>query len=323
MRKYLLSTSAIAGVALLSTAALADVSISGSTEFEYMDSDASTASEDGTKMGTAHEVYINFSNKTDSGLTIDYKTQFNAGTGAVDDNALYISGGFGQIILGNTDGAEDLFAVGPDGLIAEESDGVLAASATILVDAGSQLTSNAPTKVTYLLPAMGGLTAGVSLGDSALADNSETAEFGLNFTTEAAGGSVTLGYSSATQEAASQDIDNSVIGATMTSGALSVSAAQVSYEASGEDITGNSVGFSYALPSGLKIGALTYKSEDDIDTGEEYTANQYEAIYPIASGLSAVVTVTDFDYKKGSTSNNGAADDRDGTITTLNIKASF
>jgi hypothetical protein len=319
MRKYLLSTSAIAGVALLSTAALADVSISGSTEFEYMSSDASTAAEDGTKMGTAHEVYINFSNKTDSGLTIDYKTQFNAGTGAVDDNALYITGGFGQIILGNTDGAEDMFAVGPDGLIAEESDGVLAASATILVDAGSQLTSNAPTKVTYLLPAMGGLTAGVSLGDSALADNSETAEFGLNFTTEAAGGSVTLGYSSATQEAASQDIDNSVIGATMTSGALSVSAAQVSYE----DITGNSVGFSYALPSGLKIGALTYKSEDDIDTGEEYTANQYEAIYPIASGLSAVVTVTDFDYKKGSTSNNGAADDRDGTITTLNIKASF
>ena len=35
MRKYLLSTSAIAGVALLSTAALADVTISGSTEFEY------------------------------------------------------------------------------------------------------------------------------------------------------------------------------------------------------------------------------------------------------------------------------------------------
>jgi hypothetical protein len=323
MRKYLLSTSAIAGVALLSTAALADVTISGSTEFEYMNSDASTATEDGTSMGTTHEVYINFSNKTDSGLDIAYKTQLDTDGGGVDDNSLHISGGFGEIILGNTDGAEDIFAVTPDGLIAEESDGVLESTATILVDSGSQITGNSPSKVTYLLPAMGGLTAGVSLGDSGLTDNSETTEFGANFTTEAAGGSVTIGYSAATKEAANQDIDSAIIGASMTTGSLTVAATNITYEADGEDISGNSIGFSYALPGGLKIGALTYKSEDDIDIGEEYTVNQYEAIYPIASGLSAVVTVADFDYKKGSTSNNATADDRDGTITTLNIKAKF
>ena len=46
MRKYLLSTSALAGAALLSSAALADVSISGAVEFEYSDSDSNIATND-------------------------------------------------------------------------------------------------------------------------------------------------------------------------------------------------------------------------------------------------------------------------------------
>ena len=38
MRKYLLSTSALAGAALLSSAAIADVTISGYSEFSYAQS---------------------------------------------------------------------------------------------------------------------------------------------------------------------------------------------------------------------------------------------------------------------------------------------
>jgi len=49
MRKYLLSTSAIAGAALLSSAALADLSITGTVEFDYQDYDSNVSANDGKK----------------------------------------------------------------------------------------------------------------------------------------------------------------------------------------------------------------------------------------------------------------------------------
>ena len=64
MRKYLLSTSAIAGAALLSSAALADLSITGTVEFEYSDYDSNVAANDTKGMASANEVLIDFTNKT-------------------------------------------------------------------------------------------------------------------------------------------------------------------------------------------------------------------------------------------------------------------
>ena len=65
MRKYLLSTSAIAGAALLSSAALADLSITGSVEFEYSDSDSNIAANDTKSMASNNEIYVDFTNKTE------------------------------------------------------------------------------------------------------------------------------------------------------------------------------------------------------------------------------------------------------------------
>jgi uncharacterized protein YfaS (alpha-2-macroglobulin family) len=92
MRKYLLSTSALAGAALLSTAAVADVTISGEAEFDYSSRDHSTAANDGNNMTSVQEVHINFTNKTDSGLTISATNQFNTISGGSDDVSIAISG---------------------------------------------------------------------------------------------------------------------------------------------------------------------------------------------------------------------------------------
>ena len=78
MRKYLLSTSALAGAALLSTAAIADVSISGTMEWEMVNGDTDSSTFDGTSMTIADEVNIDFTNKTDSGLTIGFVTEYEA-----------------------------------------------------------------------------------------------------------------------------------------------------------------------------------------------------------------------------------------------------
>ena len=49
----------------------------------------------------------------------------------------------------------------------------------------------------------------------------------------------------------------------------------------------------------MKVGAYTFKSEDDLDAGEEYSRNGMEVQYSIASGLTAYVNIDDYDYKEG------------------------
>ena len=322
MRKYLLSTSALAGAALISSVAIADVSISGSVEFEYANKDSNIPANDGTIMGSTNEVTIDFTNKTDSGLTISYGMDLDGHVGGdVNDNQLSISGGFGKLVLGQTDGASDGYSINAQGLIAEETDGT-AASATILKDSsGAGITGN-DEKVSYHLPAMGGLTAGVSYQDTSVAGSDDITEYGFNYAMEAGGAAVTIGYSQATKENANQDLDATNIGAKIVTGGITFTASQATYEASGEDITGTGFGASYTLPGGLKLAAVTFKAEDDsaADLGEEYTVNHYEASYPLASGLTAVLTVSDFDYDNGAET---LSVDENGTITTLNIKAAF
>jgi hypothetical protein len=105
------------------------------------------------------------------------------------------------------------------------------------------------------------------------------------------------------------------------SGNISVIVSQSEYEASGHDEQGVDFGISYKVSDNLKIVAYTTEVEDDI-TSEEYSNTGFEAVYTIASGLSAIVTVEDYDYKKGTATANTAADDA-GTNSKLTIKATF
>ena len=320
MRKLLLSTTTLAAAAtLVATSALADVTISGTVEFDYQDYDSNIAANDGKRVASANEVLIDFTNKTDSGLTISYNMDIDGDAGGgIDDNSLSIAGGFGKLVLGQTDGASDGYSVNAQGLVAEESDGT-ATGGTVLKDSsGGGNTGNAD-RISFHLPAMGGLTAGLSYKP---ATSANVTEYGFKYTMAAGGSTITVGHSGSTAEVANaQDSDRSNTGVSVAMGALSVTVSNGTHEAAGEDNSGNGVGAKYTLANGLTLAAATFKSEDDIDTGEEYSVNHYEAIYPIASGLSAVITVSDFDYEGGTSGNGGA--DENGTITTLNIKASF
>ena len=113
MRKYLLSTSALAGAALLSSAAIADVTISGYSEFSYTQADHNIAANDGNLMGLDQEVHIQFSNKTDSGLTITAMNEFSTHDGNGDDTFMTIAGGFGTLKLGNTDAVSSSIDMNP------------------------------------------------------------------------------------------------------------------------------------------------------------------------------------------------------------------
>jgi hypothetical protein len=332
MRKYLLSTSALAGAALLSSTAMADVTISGYSEWSYAQSDHNIAANDGNQQGLDQEVHVKFSNKLDNGMIVGATNEFSTHDGSGDDTFMTLSGGFGTLKFGNTDSVASSTDMNPSDLVQEEAgaslhngDTTLSArtgTATIGTDTGTG--GDNKTKVTYMLPAIGGLTAGVSAGTSnTIAGTDDMTAFGARYTLDAGGAAVTLGYATKTTEGTSVDTDISSVGIKVAMNDFTVMVANSTKEASGEDISTQSAGLSYKISDAMTVNFATVTSEDDIDTGEEYDANHYEAVYTIASGLSAVVNVSDWDYKKGSTSNNTGAVDMNGTTTKLTIKASF
>ena len=326
MRKYLLSTSALAGAALLSSAAVADVSISGSFEFDYAARDSNIAANDGNLMGHDQEVHVNFTNKTDSGLTVGYVVEMDAegGATAIDEASLSISGGFGTVILGENDGAGDRFGISAVDLVAEESTDSVA-SARINTNADLTSGNGDGTKIVYLLPAMGGFTAGVSQADSGATSGGDTTSMGFAYAMDAGGTSITFGGATTTTgSATTKDTSSNNLGVKFASGDLNVTVARGTFDAVDEDRKANGVAASYKLANGITLGAYMVSTTDDADQGEAYDASGIEAQYTIATGLTAVVNLNDYDYKVGNAADaDMSAVGNKGTSTTLTIKAAF
>jgi len=326
MRKYLLSTSALAGAALLSSAAVADVAITGQFEWDYASRDSNIAANDGNVMGQDSALQITFTNKTDSGLTITAVNDFDTDANTQDDTYMSIAGGFGTIKLGKTDGANATYEMNAMGLVQEEEGGSLYSStsntATIQTSTSGGGANNQ--QLSYHLPAMGGLTAGVTVGTGSVAKNNEYSSFGLKYAMNTGDAAVTLAYSTKTLETTTTaDTDNTSMGVNIAMGALSFTVSGATKTAVDEDISTQSAGVSYDLGNGLVVAAASVKSEDDDDAGEEYDMTTYEAAYTIASGLSAVLNVSDFDYENGTNVDAAGQVDVNGTNTSLTIKATF
>ena len=323
MRKLLLGTTALAAAATLTAnAALADVSISGSAEWSYNSRSSNAATNDGTTFGTDSDMTINFTNKTDTGLNITYRVDFDTdgadGSAFVnDEHSITIAGGFGKIVLGMDDDAADAYNIDESDLIAEDA-APAAISATI--GTSSSISSDDANKVAYHLPAMGGLTAGISHTDRSAAGGTDSSSYGAKYTMNAGGASITLGYAIVNDENSTQDVDQENMGMKIVSGDISVIVSQGGTESNDEDIKNAGASISYKMPNGMTVGAYTFKSEDDLDAGEEYSRSGAEVQYTIASGLTAVINVDDYDYKKGTSD---ATNSDSGTNTKLTIKAAF
>jgi hypothetical protein len=285
-------------------------------------------------MSNVQEVHINFTNKTDSGLTISATNQFNTQSGASDDVSFAVEGGFGKLVFGSTDGVAGGYEMNPLGLLAEEDGGILNDGTAGAADTTASISTstgggetNGSSKVSYHIPAIGGLTAGVSMStEGTEVGSDDTTQFGMNYALTAGGAAVTLGYSSKSKEVdGAADQDTTSMGIKVVHGNISVAAANGEYTAADEDRSTQSAAISYTMANGLTVGYGTVQSEDDLDVGEEYTANHYEASYSIASGLTAVVNVSDFDYKVNTSNHeNGATGvNLNGTTTSLTLKAAF
>jgi hypothetical protein len=206
-------------------------------------------------------------------------------------------------------------------LIAEEPTPTMASSS---IGTSSSISSDDAMKVAYHLPAMGGLTAGVSHTDRSAAGGTDTTAYGARYSMDAGGAAITLGYAMVNDENSTQDVDHENMGIKVVSGDISLILSQGGYEASDEDRENQGGSISYKMPNGMTVGAFTFKSEDDLDVGEEYTASGAEIQYNIASGLKATISVVDYDYKITAGNHESADTTADsGTLTQLTIGASF
>jgi hypothetical protein len=324
MRKLLLGTTALAAAATLSANALADVSVSGYYEWRYESRSSNTTATDGTKFASDSEIKFVFSNKTDNGLDVSMKQELlsDGGDTTVQESALYISGGFGKIQLGSDDGINDgSIPAAPNDLISEEMYSVSSGNNLGITNGDMANLAGNDNKIVYYTPAMGGLTAGASFADSGEVGSTDTTEYGLGYSMEAAGASIYLSYASGTTENATQDIDSSTVGVTVKTGGITFAIAQAQYEAENDDEQGTSAAVKFGVADGMTLAGYTAEVEDDI-SGEEYSNSGAELIYTIASGLRAIVTVEDYDYKTGSGSGAGTVADS-GTHSKLTMKATF
>ena len=347
MRKLLLGTTALAAAAALSAnAALADISISGYYEWKYQSTSSDITANDGTTFGSDSEIAFKFSNKTDSGLDLGLTVEMysDGGDTTIDESSLSIAGGFGKLVLGQNDGVGDNYGVASTDLPAEEIyAGVGSDNDMNIVNADINGLSSDSNKISYHLPAMGGLTAGVSFMNSGAAGSADSTEFGASYSMDAGGAAVTIGYASGTTEAASQDTDSTVMGVKVSSGNITAAVSQATYEAAGTaavaQVNGSAnANFVAAVPATdasdeESIGAAvsfkvndattvtvhTAETDDGVKT-ESYSNSGIEIAYTIASGLTAYINVEDYDYKKGNSANNT---DNAGTASKLTIKATF
>ena len=330
MRKLLINSTAIATVAALTASfAVADdhFSVSATTEFKYKSRSSLVAATDGTTTVSASEVVFKFANKTDSGLTVGYVAELTTGgtgVGTMDESSFSIEGGFGKVVLGENDGVGENFGIAAVDLIAEES---LDKAASANINTSSDIVQgNSDTiKMAYFLPAMGGLTAGISQSDAGEATGADTTSAGLAYAMDAGGASITIGGASTTTPSATvKDVTSSNLGVKYVSGDLKVTVSKGYYAAVDEDRSATGVAASYTLANGIILGAFMVNSDDDLDLGEKYSASGVEAQYTVAAGLTAVVGMSNYDYKVGSNPDTDMSQVSDnGTTTSLTIKAAF
>jgi outer membrane protein OmpU len=330
MRKLLLGTTALAAATTLSAnVAIADVSIGGYYEWKYQSRGSDVATSDGTSTASDSEIKISFNNKTDSGLTIGMVTEIETDDGDTDINegSLSIAGGFGKFVLGGNDGASDNYGIDAEDVVAEEIQAT-GVDSLALLDTDVESVDLDSNKISYHLPAIGGLKAGVSFTDSGSDSTTgaqDSTSFGAQYSMEAAGASITLGGATITQEQVSGtvDIESNNIGVKVVTGDITLIAAQATYEATNADEEANGVGVKFKVNDGMSIGAYTVKVEDSTGTtDEEYSNTGAEVTYSIASGLTAYVNISDYDYKTGSGTGSGTTADS-GTVSKLTIKATF
>jgi hypothetical protein len=327
MRKVLLATTAIVAVAGV---AQAEVSVSGSYEFGYVSvSDDRTSDND--DMYNDHEIKFSFSSTTDSGLSFGAASELEGDAdttnGAVmDESSMYVSGDFGKIEMGQNDGAGPTFVTFPAyGL---NNLGSYDAGTYTVNSAGTSLVGVYPfpqygrdgdnNKISYFSPNMGGFSFGYSYSDEGT-DNADTAA-GMSWSGDMAGVGVAFTAMMEDSGESTDTTENSAYGLSLTSGDMELAVSTGTTKTGTTiDATTTVYGIAYNVSDSVRITAHAVESENDVASGDEFTAQDIGVNYTIAPGLGLHMNVMSFE----ATDTSATANNNDGTVIRTSVKMSF
>ena len=318
MRKVLFATTALVALGGVS-AASADISVSGSAEFQYdswSGSNATSTTANDTNIGATTDFSISASTVTDNGLTLSARTFQD---GAADGSASFAQQGFS--IVGD---------FGKLGFASDEDGDAFATALDITDDEGYNTTATisdfkpsdewiSDAEVSYKTPTVSGFTASVGLKDGAYSD---TTVGGFQYATTAGDASVTLKYafeSAAKANSSSASVDETSLGMVLSMGGATLTVAQQSSETSGNtfDYQASGAAIAYAVSDSLTVEAFSGETTNDgtTDSNFKFKETGYGITYTITPGLSMSLTSNTWD-QDGTT-------DADGTNTALALDLSF
>jgi hypothetical protein len=341
MRKVLLTTTAL--VALGGVSAASALDISGSYAFTYTDTQNSGNSADAAGVSGdtfGNDTQIDFTNSitTDAGLTWTALYRIE-GTPAVEDMGLTVSGDFGTIMAGQTDGivdGMDTFMLGSamaeSGAPGTTANTALGTATTHLnLRTSAAVLDNATTgKIGWQSNEMSGFQVGVSYEDAGATATTNndvmswivTYDFGL----------AKVGYASADVDSANDDgADNSMthyglstsfMGATLAAGFgnSKTSDTAVAGGAGVSDIDTRDLGISYNVDDNLSLYYVNVRSEENTgaNASDKLESHAYGGYYTIAPGITANLEWAESDYSDA-TAGNSTSDSRTRTYGFLKV----
>jgi len=321
MRKFLLTTTAL--VALGGVSAASAIEISGGYTFDYNSTSNSGAAADaanvsGNSMSSDANIDFKGSTTTDSGLTfggmIRLATDNATGsqTTAVEDQGLYVSGDFGYIMMGQTDGVVD----GMDNFM---TSGALVENGVATTnDANINLSSatsdnESQGKIGFRSNNISGFQLGVSHEDGG-AGATENDDLTAWIVTYDLMGAAKIGYATSKTKNGSNTgadttftqygINTSVMGATIQVGFGTEKVAGAGGAADTSKVETRDFAVTYSLNDAIGLYFVDVISEEKTGTNisDKLTGNTYGLSYAIADGVSALVEYNDTTFKDVSAS---------------------
>jgi len=339
MRKVLLTTTALVALGGVSAASALDVS--GSYSFDYRDTSNTGASADaanvsGNTLGSDGLVRVSGEQTTDAGLTIGgfiaMESNSTAGNQAVsvEDQGAYISGDFGYILMGQTDGIVDTMDnFMTSGNIQEVGNTTANGGSAGAGLNGSSNTSDTEgqAKIGYRSPVVSGFQFGVGHADagSGAANNNDTTAWIVTYDL----GVAKLGYAGAKIGNASNtgaDVTQTHYGASTSLAGIGLNVGFGTDKTAGAGGTADTskidttdVELTYSMDA-ASIYITTVKSEEKTGTnaGDKMDGQSYGLSYTIAPGASVLVEYATTDYTDA-TSGGTNTDGRTSTAVSLNV----
>ena len=344
MKKILFASSAIAAVAFAGSAQASDkiqLQLGGYMEQWAGFADADNEGVDGRNNAFQSDTEVYFDGETtlDNGIEVGAHIELEGETSGdqIDEQFLFVNGGFGRVEMGKNDSAADAMAlqapaVGPVGV----NDGDL----TNWVDAyliDTVRSSGDQNRVTYFTPSFGGFRAGASYAD----DSNRNGADGYN-NKDGSGDSIVSGAL-----AFDHDFNNGValglsatgehsedgywvgFGSTVGFGNFTVGGSYGHTEddyglnATGQDLDAFDLGVSYAMDAA--IVSLSYGYEDVDNSGDISTVDLGMA-YTLGAGVTWKSSLYWFDQEADSTNNaatSGIAGDNDGYGVVTGLRLDF